>query len=542
MTLNRRMVHLIVLVVALTMAVPAAAVSYGQDGPPADVPQVYREAWLAGCNPISTLMTGCAHRLDIYVNEPLVALTWQGLLKPMLAESYDMLEDGRVWVFHLREGVNWHDGEAFTADDVVWSFNAYADPAIGSRRHNWVDQVLGYAEFRNGEADSLAGVRKVDDYTVEVELVDPAPLWVNLRGIYLVMLPEHVLGAIPKEDVLESDFWQNRVGTGPFIWNEFVPDQYIELVRNEEHYLGAPILEQIILPMYADASAQIAALETGNVDTTAYETTIISMDDVARLDALDHVDVVVMDKGSPLFLRVNHTDPIFADKRVRQALRYAIPVDLMMETIYNGGRAAYTMFSQDWAIASDLNTYEYNPELARQLLEEAGFDFGKEYDMTFHFQDSLTMNLATAIQAFLAEIGVQVNAAPVDAATQNELLVNQTVEVSLAGYGVGVDPSIGDANTLCGNVLSVGYCNPELDELYAQGASLATREERAPIYQEISKILNEELPSIWLWYDLRPLGFNRRVVGPYEHYSEQGTIYFNLPVYNEVETWYVTSE
>lgn len=542
MKLNRRFVHVIVLLVMVALALPAASPSSAQDGPPADVPQVYREAWLAGCNPISTLMTGCAHRLDIYVNEPLVAITWEGLLKPILAESYDMEQDGLVWVFHLRQGVKWHDGEDFNADDVVWSINAYTDPAIGSRRNNWTDQILGWEAFRNGEADSLEGVRKIDDYTVEIELSAPAPLWVNLRGIYLVMLPEHILGAIPKEEVLESSFWQNRVGTGPFAWNEFVPDQYIELVRNEDYYLGAPILEKIILQMYADASAQIAALEAGEVDTTAYETTIISMDDVARLDNLDDVDVFVMDKGSPAFLRVNHFDPIFADVRVRQALRYALPVDLMMETIYNGGRSALTMFPQSWAQASDLNAYEYNPELARQLLEEAGFDFDKEYDLTFHFQDSLTMDLATAMQAFLAEIGVKINPMQVDAATQNELLVNQTVELSLAGYGVGVDPSIGDANTLCDNVLSVGYCNPELDELYAQGASLATREERAPIYQQISKILNEELPSIWLWYDLRPLGFNRRVVGPYEHYAAQGTIFFNLPVYNEVETWYVTAE
>ncbi len=500
--------------------------------------QVYREGFLPG-GPISSLQTGFAHRLDIYVNEPLVAIDWQGELQPLLAESYDMQEDGKVWILHLREGVTWHDGEPFTADDVVFSINAYVDPAIGSRRAPWVNTVLGYDAFLSGEADALEGVTALDDHTVRIELTEASALWVRIRLPYLVMLPEHILGSVPKAEVLNHGYWTDRVGTGPFSWGSYVPDQYIELLRNEDWYLGAPILERIILQVYADGSAHMAAIETGALDTTAFETTIVGMDDVERISALPNVDVVVMDKGSPAFVRLNHNDPYFADVRFRQAFRYAIDVATLMDTIYVGGIAATTMYPQSWTWPDGLNDYAYDPDRARALLAEIGWPSQREIDFIYYFTDTLSADLVVAMQAYLAEVGIRINPRLVDSATQNDLMVNNTLEMGLFGMGLALDPSAGDANMLCGAVLAMGYCNPALDDLLNQGVLSADTDVRAGIYQEVSAILNEELPSIWLWLDLRPLAFNRRVVGPFEHYAEQGIIYFNMPVYNRVETWYV---
>lgn len=539
--MKRLLVIGLVLVTALPAVLTAQASYTGLDDASQlhqEGSQVYREGFLAGC-PLSSLHTGCAHRLDIYVNEPLVAITWQGGLKPLLAESYDMEEDGKVWVFHLRQNATWHDGEPFTAADVVFSINAYADPVVTSRRHVWTDAILGYDEFRNGEADSLAGVTAVDDYTVRVELATAAPLWIKIQLPYLVMFPEHVLGSVAREALITDSYWENRIGTGPFKWSDYAVDQYIELVRNDEWYLGAPKLEKIILQMYSDGASHVAALERGELDTTAYETTLIGMDDVERINGLDGIDVVVMDKGSSAFIRFNHNDPLFADVRVRQAFRYAIDVQMLMETIYVGGRAAYTMFPQPWTWPDDVNTYDYDPDKARDLLDEAGWPSGKEVDFIYYFTDSLSADLVVAMQAYLSEVGINIKPRLVDSAVQMDLLANNTLETGLFGMGMGLDPSIGSGNLQCGAMLAQGYCNEQLDELFATGAALSDPDERAEVYQAISTILNEEQPDVWLWYDLRPLGFNRRVVGPYEHYSEQGTIYFNMPVYNEIENWYI---
>lgn len=501
--------------------------------------QVYSEGFLAGCSALSPYATTCAHRLDIYVNQPLVAITWKGDLQPLMAEGYEMLEDGKVWVFHIRKGVKWHDGTPFTAKDVVFSLNLNANPKVASRWAGKSASILGYQEFKDGKADSLKGVTAPDDNTVRVELTNPSKLWIKVEQIYFVMVPEHILGKTPPEKIASDPYWTQRVGTGPFKWSKFVPDQYIELVRNEDYFLGAPKLEKIYLKLYGDAATQIAALERGEIDTTAYETTIIGVDDAARIDALDGIDVFVMDKGSPAFIRLNHKDPLFADVRVRQAFRYAIDVDTLMETVYKGGHAAVTMFPQDWTWSGDLNKYEFNPDKAKALLKEAGWPANKEIDFMYHFQDQLSKDLIVAIQQYLAAVGVKIAPRLADPAAIDKSFRDGTFQAGLFGLGMALDPSTAASAVTCGALEAQGYCNERVDDLFAKGLTLATQEERAPVYQELAKLLNEEMPSIWLWYDIRPLGFNRRVVGPYEHWSEQKIIYFNLPVYNEIEKWYV---
>ncbi|HAL62547.1 MAG TPA: hypothetical protein DCP08_09105 [Chloroflexi bacterium] len=505
--------------------------------PTEEVPQVYIEGWLAGCATRGSLETTCTHRLDITVNEPLAAITWQGGLQPLLAESWDMEEGGKVWIFHLRE-VNWHDGEPFTADDVVFSYNAYANPKVGSRWASKASSILGYDEFQAGEADSLAGVTAVDEHTARVELKEAVPLWVNLEQIFLVIFPEHILGDVAPEELIAHEYWANRIGTGPFKWSRYEPDQYIELVRNEDWYLGAPKLEKIIYRFYADAATHVAALEAGEIDTTAYETTLISVHDVDRLDAVEGIDVVIMEKGSPTFIRFNH-DKEWADVRIRQAIRYAIDVDSLLETVYPGARAAWTMFPHAWAVPDGLNEYEYNPDKARELLAEVGWDPDREGDFVYHYGDQLNQDLIVAIQAYLADVGLKIAPRYVDPPTIWELFESGEFDLGYFALGQGVDPATGQPAVECGNIIAQGYCNEELEALFAEGLTKTSREERQPIYQEISRILNEEQPSVWLWYDVRPLGFNRRVRGPYEHYKEQGIIYFNLPVYNEIEKWYV---
>ncbi len=519
----------VVATLSLLAAVPAVE---GEEG------GTYHEGWLAGCAADSSLNTTCTHRLDITVNQPLAAITWQGGLQPLLAESWDMEEDGKVWIFHLREGVKWHDGEPVIADDVVFSYNAYANPMVGSRWASKASSIMGYDEFQAGEADSLAGVTAVDDSTVRVELKEPIPLWVQLEQIFLVVFPKHILGDVPPEELMGHEYWRNRIGTGPFKWSKYEPDQYIELVRNEDYFLGAPKLERLIYHMYADASTHVAALENGEIDTTAYETTLISVHDVERLDTVEGIDVVIMEKGSPTFIRFNH-EKEWAEKRIRQAIRYAIDVDSLLQTVYPGARAAYTMFPHDWAVPDDLNMYEYNPDKAKELLAEAGWDPDREVDFVYHYADQLNQDLIVAIQQYLADVDMKVVPRLVDPPTIYELYETGDFDSGYFALGQGLDPATGQPAVECGNVIAQHYCSEELEALFAEGLTKTSREERQPIYQEISRILNEEQPSVWLWYDIRPLGFNRRVWGPYEHYKEQGTIYFNLPVYNEIEKWYI---
>ncbi|NJL94372.1 MAG: ABC transporter substrate-binding protein [Anaerolineae bacterium] len=502
----------------------------------------YRAGFRDGCVQ-SSLITTCGHRLDATVMQPLAAIRWTADgLQPLLAESWQVEEDGRVFIFNLREGVTWHDGEPFTADDVIFSFNAYANPAVGSRWADKLSQVAGYAEFQAGEADSLVGVTKVDDLTVRVELASPAPLWLELSQIYIVIFPEHILGEVPPEELVGHSFWTNRIGTGPFRWANYEPDQFIELERNADYFLGAPQLERIIYQIYSDANTHVAALENGEIDSIAYETLLLPVTEVGRL--LDREGIFVkptQDAGLPSFLRLNSELDIFADERVRQAMMYAIDRQAIVDSLWEGyARVANTFFPQEWTWAEDMNTYAYDPDRARELLEEAGWDSSREIDFVYHYGDSLSADLIVVMQQYLADVGIIVNPRRLDPAVINEMYLDGSFELGYFALGIGLDPSAGETMIGCGTLLAFSYCNERVDELFDLGLSTADRDERAVYYQEISQILNEEVPAVWLWYQVRPMAFSTRVDGLVEHWQEQPVILFNLPVYNEIETWSVS--
>lgn len=506
----------------------------------ADRSDTYAEGWLAGAGVEGSLWTTATHRLDATVNQPLVAINWLGELQPLLAESWEMLEGGRVWILHLRRGVKWHDGTPFTSEDVVFSFNAYANPKAAARWATKVKDILGYDEFQAGISNSLSGVTAIDEYTVRIELKEAMPLWLKLAQTYIVILPKHILGAVPADQWRGHPYWKNRIGTGPFKWVEYVPDRYILLERNEEYFLGAPKIKYLVYRFYTDATSHLAALERGEIDTIAYETTLIGLDEVSRIDQLPGIDVVVMDKGMPNFLSVNHARPEWSDVRVRQAIRYAIDVNAIIENVHFGNaRPAYTIFPQAWAIPDDLNTYPYDPDKARQLLAEAGYKFDRKIELIYHYKDPVTHRALLAIQYYLSQVGINVTLRLVEPAEILVLRETGNWDIGYFGHGMGLDPALGAPLMTRGAPEASGYANEEAERLFTEGLKYTTIQERQPIYHAIARIANQELPHIWLWYDPRPLAFNRRVWGPYEHWSEQRIIYFNMPVYQRIEQWYI---
>ncbi len=516
-----------------TAAPAAPATSAGPAG-------VFRSPMRTGCA-IGTLWTTCGRRIDEAFLQGLAQVKWTADgVEPLLAESWEMEGEGTAFVFHLREGVTWHDGEPFTADDVVYTFNIFANPAVGSTYAAKLSDIVGYDEFKDGTATELAGVTKVDDMTVRVELKTPSPLWVELQQISISMLPEHILGSIPADQLRTNGYWKQMVGTGPFVMTKFVDDQYIEGVANENYFLGKPKLDKIVFQIYADTTAILNALEAGELDATPYEGGGIPLDQVQRFEKMQHLTVLGnMDAGLPTFLFVNFADEDFAKLEVRQALMYAIDRDTIMETVrMNYGKISNTMFPAEWARPADLDTYPYDPEKAMELLKAAGWDSSRKLDFLYYYNDQVNKDIVVAIQAYLGAVGVTVEPRLVDGAGFNQAIVDGTFQIGYGANGQGLDPSIGALITKCGTQRAMGYCNEQVDELFTQGVSVAERDARAPFYHEISTILNQELPKVWLWYEVRPMGFNSRIVGLAQHFQEQPLLMFDIPIYNEIHTWY----
>ncbi|MDD4259840.1 MAG: ABC transporter substrate-binding protein [Sphaerochaetaceae bacterium] len=500
--------------------------------------QVYREALLKAAQGQSSFITTTAHRLDSTVNEPMVALTWKGDLKPMIAESFEMLEDGKVWIMHIRDNATWHDGTDVTAADVIFSYSAYANPRVASRWNGKAQSIKGYADVQKGLSDKLSGVTAIDDKTVRIELSQAMPLWMKLEQTFLVIFPDHILGKVPADQLVAHGYWKNRVGTGPFKWAEYKPDQYIRVVRNDDYYLGAPILEEIQYVIFGDVPSQLNALASGQIHTTVYESNTITPNEAPVYEAMPNISVVTMSKGANAFLALNLDRPDWADVRIRQALCYALDIPTILNAIYPGAIPAYTLFPQEWTWPATMNKYEYNPEKAKALLAEAGWS-GRTVDLIYYHTDDLTKNLLVAIQQYFKAVGVNVELRQVDAAYNTAFYPTDQFDASFGGNGMGLDPVTGENLIMTGELLSMRYANPTIDELLMKGKALADQEDRAPLYQQVSAILNEEVPKIFMWYDIRNLGFSDKVVGPKAHWAEQGTIYFNQPIYNEVEKWYV---
>ncbi len=526
----------VVVIVALIALSISGTVSAQRGG-------TYRSAFRTGCMQ-GPLWTTCGHRLDMTVLQPLVAIRWTAdSLQPMLAESWEMEGNGEAYVIRLRQGVTWHDGEPFTADDVIFSLNAYANPEIASAWASKLQDVAGYADFQSGAADSLSGVTKIDDYTVRVELANPSPLWVDLQLIFIVMMPEHILGDVPASELRSHPFWENRIGTGPFIWSQYVPDQFIEVVRNENYYEGAPLLDRIIYQIYADIPTILNALQNGEVDDMSYEGGGIPETEVARFENRSDLTVLSqLNAGLPTYIQWDLTKEPFSDLRFRQAVLYAIDRQSIIDTIMLGlPTRADTQFPQAWARPSEgMNTYPYNPDLARQLLAEMGWvPNTKPFDFIYYYTDNVTAEVIVAIQSYLADVGINIAPRFLDPAGIQAVYSDNAFEMGYFANGQGLDPSLGRVLTTCGAQLALGYCNPRVDELHQLGISVANREERAVYYHEISLILNEELQKGYLWYAARPLAFSNRIVGLAQHWLEQPLILFNLPVYQEIHTWYV---
>lgn len=284
-------------------------------------------------------------------------------IEPDLAERWTISEDGRVLTFYLRRGVQWHHGYGeFTSEDVVFSFERVADPAVGSP---WRSEVANIKE-----------VRALDRYTVQIELHEPDPF------ALLRLVGYHSGFIVSKKAVTElGDAHRfNPIGTGPFAFVEYNPRRNVVLKANDQYYKGAPKLAGIEFRFMPDTATRELALRTREVDTADGDSEQIWVDRMRSQGIV--VDLV--GPGNGYFIQYNMTKPPFDNLKVRQALSYAVNRDEIVQ--YLGPSIARPLRSPVPAgyfghTTEGIETYEYNPQRARQLLAEAGYPNGFEFEI-----------------------------------------------------------------------------------------------------------------------------------------------------------------
>lgn len=440
-----------------------------------------------------------------------------------LAESWEVSPDATQYTITLRSDVTWHDGTPFTSADVKFTI-----------------ELASHVDSASYIGAKFAGVTEIttpDDLTVVLTLEKGNSTLLD-AFTFLVMLPKHALEGIAPADLVKSDWWYtNPIGTGPFQWSQYQPGEFIELVAYDGYWRGRPQLDTIINRYYPEAGSSVIALRSGEIQFT-----YLSTDEALSLEGEEGLSILSGPSQVLNYLGFNLSDARFQDEKVRQAFMYAIDRTAIVDLLFQGQATvvpcAYVL---EKFIPTDVLPYEPDPEMARQLLEEAGWDSSQPVEVVTYYTDQLSSDVLVTIQQFLADVGVEMTIRAVDVPTYNQVVAEPDQwQVTYAGAANGPDPDVMsthfesvEANP---SVLNrSGIKDAEVDELFAQGRQQVDPEERAATYQQICQIMNEQLYWAPMWVTTRFGGVSTSVGNFIWTPAPGGGRY-----YDAAETWTVT--
>jgi peptide/nickel transport system substrate-binding protein len=450
-------------------------------------------------------------------------LVWDdnGDIVPWMAESYEISEDGQTYTFKIRADAYWHDGQPVTSQDVGFTIQCLTDPDYSFMDFNLVSGISGANARKNGETEELTGFTIIDEKTFEVKTDGVfAPLLDGFTEMHI--LPSHILKDIPVKDIASSSFAANpTVGCGPYKFVKYVTDQYAEFVRFDQYFLGAPKIERAFIRIVSPDTA-IAQLERGELDLVmGAGVGDIPNIEISRVKKIPNLVVQVTPSPSLQGLMLVCTQEKLKDLRVRRALVHAINRPGIVEKILMGGgtvtaipRAVGFPFYDD-----KLEPHEYNPDLARTLLEEAGWDNDTVLRLVVPTGNKERIQWATVTQQNLTEIGMKVELQQMDIATMIKTLreTPEQIDAFFVGYMNYMDPYMyfqrrfHSKSIPGGNLLY--YTNPEMDKLIDESAITIDKEKRAELFNRIQEILYEELPVVPIVCQTSTIAVNKRLKG-----------------------------
>lgn len=420
------------------------------------------------------------------------------ILEGELAESWEISPDNLTITFHLRKGVKWHDGTPFTSADVLFTYQLYVDPKTPTAYAEAYKQVL------KAEAP--------DPYTFRVTY--PKPYAPALGSWGLNILPKHLLEG---KDITKSPLSRSPIGTGPYKFVEWVPGEKVVLEANEDYFEGRPYIKRVVYRIVPDQSTQFMELQSGGLDLM----------DLTPIQYTTQTDTPAFKRNfnkyrylafSYTYLGYNLERPMFQDKRVRQAISYAIDKKEIIDGVLLGlGQIATGPYKPDtWVYNPKVKRYSHDPDKARQLLREAGWQDtdgdgildreGKPFRFTIVTNQGNDLRVKTAeiIQRRLKEVGIDVKIRVVEWATfLKEFIHAGNFDACILGWRGGPEPdqyNIWHSSKTGPRQLNfIHYKNAEVDELLEKGRRTFDRAERKRIYDRFQEILAEEQPYTFLY-------------------------------------------
>jgi peptide/nickel transport system substrate-binding protein len=429
-----------------------------------------------------------------------------------LAESWDVSKDGLVITFRLRKGVRWHDGQPFTAEDVLFTYRLTIDPKTPT----------AYA----GDFLKVKKAEVLDSHTFRVTYDKPfAPALMSWGSS---VMPKHLMEGT---DVTKSPLARHPIGTGPYRFKEWKTGQKIALVYNPDYFEGRPFIDGRVMRIIPDMATMFLELRARGIDQMGLTPLQYTRQTENRYFR-SHFRKYRYLSFSYTYLGFNLQNPMFADRRVRQALAYAVNKEELIDGILLGlGKEATGPFKPGtWQYNADVKRYPYNPKKARELLAEAGWRDTDgdgildrngqrfEFELLVNQGNEVRAKTAEIVQRRLAETGISVKIRIIEwAAFIKEFINKRRFDAVILGWTIPMDPDLYDvwhsSKTGPSELNFVTYRNAEVDALLEKGRGTFDRAERKLCYDRIQEILAEDQPYIFLYVpDALPI-FNARIRG-----------------------------
>lgn len=453
---------------------------------------------------------------------PLVDINEVGEPVPRLAEKWDVSEDELVYTFTLRDGLTFDDGGPLTTEDVAFTLTLLHDPSYSGGTDITEAHIVGGDAYKNGDSTAIEGINIIDEQTIEITTEE-----VNAQSLRLLggqVLKKAYYGKDYKKGELNylNDLHLKPVGAGPYRFVEYLPGQEIRYEANEFYYEGKPEAEHFIYKTTEGDSQQF--FQTGELDYSAFAA---NQQNYEFLELLGFANIHIYTSSAYGYVAFNHEKPLFKDPKVRQAFTYGLDRQTIIDTFYQGYAevANVPVSPSSWAYTDEVGDTLYDPEKAKQLLEEAGWvesnDGIREKDgekLTVYYFTSaggLADTFIPIAKENYAAIGIDFQVEQMDF---NALLSRvEKGDHDLASFSTPMltDPYNGIVNfhTKSNSDTFKGFGNDEIDRLIDATIATTDQAERTEAFHNLYGALEENPPVILMSYTKVLSGTNARVEG-----------------------------
>ena len=455
-------------------------------------------------------------------------------IQPCAAEKWEVSPDGLTYTMHLRKGIKFTNGEEMTSDDVLYTVDSMLDPERATMNYYWMDMLAGAKDVLDGKAKSVEGKGIIihDDYTFDIVLEDSyapflstlsVPAWVILNR---EACDEGDKAGKGKKTTLFGSEPEYTVGSGPFILKEWVLNDHIYLEANKDYWQGAPKIDGILIKVVTDTETEKMLFESGQTD-------IFDLDNDRSLiptyrddaDWSDNMVSKVIMGGD--YLVINENIEPLNDVKVRKALQKAIDRQAIIDSLYEGtGTLAKGIFPPTLVCYNDqLPDIEYDPEGAKELLKEAGYENG--FKMTLAKKATDKGEALEAIQDQLKEVGIEVEIESVDEASYYDIRGNGELasheEVWWADFNDPDNFLYTYFATATTKERSINYYNKDIIKRVEAARHMSDEDARMKEYLELEKqIIVEDAAFVPLWHTEKIRLVQDRVKGFIPHWAGWG--------------------